>query len=452
MTTADPKPLLELFQRIVPKGQWQELDNRQRPAQIYTLPVLVGLMLAQRLSERGTQQEALHQLYAGRLNGLLPQGKRVREGKVSLATGGYARASGKIDNQVVEQVCDEMLAELGRVVKAQWVTAESAVGVAGEKKRRVMLLDGSSLRVEHVKGLLEAFPPGHNQHGEGHWGVVKWVALHDVDTGIAERPAWGPMYGAQAVSEQALAEQVLERAPADSVILGDGNFGIFCFAYAVAQSQRDMIFRLIKSRAESLGARQLRPGEEMTVVWEPSAYERKQHPDLPPEAKVQGRLMVAPQNGFRQPLYLFTTLTQSVEQIVAWYGKRWNVELDLRTLKGTLRMEQLHGKSRKAVEKELLIAVVAYGLVRAFMAVAAWEAGLPPRGLSFTRVYGLLNAACGQLCCADQTEADKAYARLMAYIGKAKLPNRTKARKYPREVWGSGKHYPRKHPQNPEAK
>jgi len=30
----------------------------------------------------------------------------------------------------------------------------------------------------------------------------------------------------------------MERLPRDAVVLGDGNFGIFAFAYAVQQSQR----------------------------------------------------------------------------------------------------------------------------------------------------------------------------------------------------------------------
>ena len=447
-----PHRLLELFQSIVPEEGWQELDNRKRPAQIYTLPVVVGLMLAQRLNERGTQQQAVHELEGGRLSDLLPDGKRVREGKISLATGGYSRACGKIATEVVEQISDELLAELGRVVESKRPTGDdSESAVLGGRKRRIMLLDGSSLRVEHVKGLLAAYPPGHNQHGAGHWGVVKWVGLHDVDTGIAERPAWGPMYGPEAASEQELAEQVLERAPASSVILGDANFGIFCFVYAVHQSKHPMIFRLSKPRAQAL-APQLRPGQELTVTWEPSAYERREHVGLPADAQVQGRLIAVLGKGFRDPLYLFTTMTEAVEQVVAHYAKRWNLELDIRTLKGTLRVEHLRGKSREAVEKELLIAVVAYGMVRAFMALAAWQAGLSPRRLSFTRAYGLLNVVSEQLCSTDEARAERAYDRLMVNLGKSKLPVRTKVRKYPREVWGSGKYYPTRRSQPSETK
>jgi hypothetical protein len=46
------------------------------------------------------------------------------------------------------------------------------------------------------------------------------------------------MYGEEAVSEQALAEEALGRLPAEAVARGDGDFGIFAFAYAVQQSRR----------------------------------------------------------------------------------------------------------------------------------------------------------------------------------------------------------------------
>jgi putative transposase len=173
---------------------------------------------------------------------------------------------------------------------------------------------------------------------------------------------------------------------------------------------------------------------------------------LAADAQIEGRLIVVTQKGFRDSWYLFTTLSEAIEaeKIVAWYGKRWNLELDLRTLKGTLRLKHMQGKSRTAVEKELLIAVVAYGFVRALMGEAAQRAGLHPRELSFTRAYGLLDAMTGKLCSPDQQQRQQAYERLLTYIGKAKLPKRSKSRSYPRAAWGSGKYYPGNHPPSAE--
>jgi len=162
------------------------------------------------------------------------------------------------------------------------------------------------------------------------------------------------MYGPQAVSEQALAKQAIERTAAGSVIVGDGNFGIFSFAYAVVESQREAIFRHTKARAQGLGAKRLLPNGQCRVCWRPSRFERKKYPELLADAAIEGRLIVVTRKGFRDSWYLFTTLGEEVEaeQVVAWYGKRWNLELDLRTLKGTLRLDHLQGKGKAAVEKE----------------------------------------------------------------------------------------------------
>lgn len=431
MAIPDEHSLLQLFAELVPSEQWQQWQEGNKRTQIYTLPVVVAMMLLQRLNERGTQQEAVHQVAAGRLDPWLADCKRVQEGKISSNSGGYARACGRTRVGVVERACDLILTELGKRMEPP-----------PELKVPLLLLDGSSLRLEHARSVLEEFPPAPNQHGEGHWGVVRWVAFHDLQTGIALRPAWGPMFGTQAVSEQQLTEDVIARAPTGSVMMGDGNFGVFSVAYAAVQHHHQVLFRLSKPRAQALGAGDLRPTGEGKIVWRPSRYERKQHPEMPPHAQIEGRLIVVTQKGFREALYLFTTLSDSWEKVVALYGQRWNMELDLRTLKGTMRLHHLRGKTREAVEKELLIAVVAYGLVRTFMALAARRAGLPPRRLSFTRAYGLLNAMIDQLCAVPIAPRQQAFNRILDYMGQAKLPQRSTPRTYPRAVWYTRQEYP----------
>ena len=433
MVLAKEQALLQLFADLMSEQQWRELEGGGKRSQIYTLPVVIAMMLLQRLNERGTQQEAVHQVVTGGLDDLLGNCERIRTGRISTNTGGYARACRRIEVGVVEKACDRLLEELSKRVEAE-----------PELEVPLLLLDGSSLRLEHVPGLLEAFPPGRNQHKEGHWGIIRWVACHDLQTGIALRPAWGPMYGAQAVSEQQLTETVLERLPMGSVIVGDGNFGVFSVAHAAVARGHGVLFRLTKARAQALGAGELLPTGERKVVWRPSRHERKQHSELPPDAAMEGRLIVVTRAGFRETLYLFTTLSAAWEKVVGWYSQRWNIELDLRTLKGTMRLHQLRGKSTAAVEKELLIAVVAYGLVRAFMALAARREGLPPRRLSFTRAYSLLNAMIGKLCVTDAQQRQQAYERILSYIGQSKLPERSQPRTYPRAVWYIGKGYPRR--------
>jgi hypothetical protein len=82
---------------------------------------------------------------------------------------------------------------------------------APDPAARTFLLDGSSVRAAHSQQLCDAYPPGSNQHGESHWPLIRVLVAHDLHTGLAIRPEWGPMHGAEAVSEQGLLERAIER-------------------------------------------------------------------------------------------------------------------------------------------------------------------------------------------------------------------------------------------------
>ena len=92
-------------------------------------------------------------------------------------------------------------------------------------------------------------------------------------------------------------------------------------------------------------------------------------------------------------LYLFTTLDWPADQIIELYGRRWNIETDLRSLKRTVRLHHVTAKSTDMMEKELLVAIAAYNLVRAVMCLAAKRNNLDPRQLSFAHVLNVVNAA-----------------------------------------------------------
>ncbi len=51
--------------------------------------------------------------------------------------------------------------------------------------------------------------------------------------------------------------------------------------------------------------------------------------------------------------------------MLANYGQRWRIELDLRTLKSTLRLDQLTCATAAMVAKETDAGIAAYNLVRA---------------------------------------------------------------------------------------
>jgi hypothetical protein len=413
---------------------------------IYSVAVVVWLMIYQRLNSKGTLSSAVQFLarQAVHWHWCAPV-KRVREGRMSTGTGGYCQARLKMPTLIASDVCDHIFEQLQVLMREQ----------LPDVPRPVFLIDGTSLRLPHERELVKAFPPGRNQHGDNHWPTMRMVAFHDAHTGLAARPSWGPMYGKRAVGEQELAHDALQRLPADAIAMTDANFGIFWLAYTVQETQRAMLLRMTVARAQKvLSGKGLRAGRRRKVEWEASSFDRKAHPQLPEGAVVKGWMVAC-----RHPeekgemLYFFTTLDLKPKRILALYKLRWNIETDLRSLKRTLELHQVTGKSKNMVEKEVLMAVSAYNVVRAVVYLSASGAGLKPRQLSFSVAQDAVMAAWPYLQGAhDAEEFHQEVERLLRVVAKAKLPERSRRRSYPREIWGRGGHFPFRHSPNKEVR
>jgi len=367
--------------------------------------------------------------------------KRRREDQVSSNDGSYSRARQELPVRVVEQMA-------GQVLEGLLAQTGGAARVCG---RRAFFVDGTSLRTPHRPQTKQEFPPTSNQHGESHWPVVKLLVAHDLETGLALPPVWGAMSGPQAVSEQALFEKLLDKGvPARALLVGDINFGVFSVAYAADQRGHPVVLRMQEQRARALLGGPLVDGIDRELEWRPSRDDRKSHPDLPADACVRGRLLVMlvrPGNGADAfLLVLFTTLPAaeaSREELLQIYGKRWNIELDLRTLKGTLQLEQLTCTSPDMIAKEIHAAMITYNLVRAVMYAAAAQSGLAPRCYSFARVRHIVEHFLPFIAAARTPEEAQALIEKMMYcVGQKKLRQRKGRRSYPRAAWGRPRTFP----------
>lgn len=69
----------------------------------------------------------------------------------------------------------------------------------------------------------------------------------------------------------------------------------------------------------------------------------------------------------------------------ALYRQRWQVEVDLRSIKAVMGMDILRAKSPAMIDKEIAVHLLAYNLVRALMARAAAGVEVIARTLSFYR-------------------------------------------------------------------
>lgn len=438
---------LSLYQQLLPAAFLRPLEkqsSRRQHNRVYNFQVVMWLLIAQRLQPLASLETTVLTLLRGLPPSFWPQPcQRVRDWRAgrkspSSNTGAYNKARQSLPLRVVEQSCDRIFERL----TAQRKGTLPALGV------RAFFVDGTSVRAAHSPALCQAYPPGSNGHAEGHWPVLRMLVAHDLETGLAARPEWGPMYGVHAVSEQGLFERILGRLPDGSVVVGDINFGVFSVAYTATQRRHPVVLRLSPPRALRLAGGELRDGLDRPTVWKPSRADRKSHPELPADACVRGRLLVRqaqPSDGSAPfLLYLFTTLTVDSDRVFELYGQRWNIETDLRSLKSTLALDQLSCTTPEMVAKELNLAMAAYNLVRTITCLEAQRSGLPPRSYSFTRVRNIIEVFSPLVATATTPEeAQRIFDQMMYYVSQAKLPKRKKKRpSYPRAVWGSGQKFP----------
>lgn len=429
MTSPGRNDLLDLYQRAVSADVLEQLRKKagqRKRCGIYSDRVVLWLMILQRLHAGATVATAVQLLIQGAAKPLLEKCRRVRRRRISANTGGYCQARQKLPKLLCRQVNQEIITQLRRLLD------EPDEGVGS-----VFILDGSALELEHCRELVRKYPSVRNQHGRGHWPVLRMVVLHDLETGMAQPPRWGPMYGPAAVSEQELGEQAMVSLPADSVVMGDRNFGVLWVAHAAQQRGLGVVLRLTEARARKLMPTISQPGD-WPVVWQASRWDGGKHRRVPVEASVPGRLVAARigRGTSKQWLYLFTTLDMQAEALVQLYGRRWNIETDLRSLKQTVRLHHITAKSDDMMEKEILMATSAYNLVRAVMCLAARKNRIDPRQLSFTRVLNVVDCAWTNLMSAKAgKEQDRQFALLLKLAAQCRLPKRTKRRSYPRALW-----------------
>ena len=416
--------------------------SRQGPLSAW---VVIWLMIFQRLDSLGTLSVAVRELLCGPVREFVRWRPGEARRELSASTSAYSQARSRLPLEVAEKASDMIFESL---------LLEPAV-LPG-LKQPMFLLDGSTLLLPHSEDLVRAYPPPRNQHGASHWSVIRVLVAHEVVSGLAVRPCWGPMDGPKAVSEQGLAKQLLPRLPAGSVVLGDRNFGIFSMAYH-AQQQHPCLFRLTEARAGKLNGGVLpNAGTDKHIGWECSREDRRSNPEIPPQATVEGRLLavkVFGADGKPQKLYFFTTLDLPAKQIAELYGYRWNIETDLRSLKREVRLHTLTAQSQNMVDKELVLGVAAYNLTRAAINQAAAALNLSPRQFSFSMARDTVNAFLPRFAAAtSEEERQQLGEQMLRIMSQSLLPRRRKRRpSTPREIWPRPCSFPKRKVSKPRT-
>lgn len=125
---------------------------------------------------------------------------------------------------------------------------------------------------------------------------------------------------------------------------------------------------------------------------------------------------------------LVSTLTDehavSKADIDSLYCRRWQIEVDFRSIKAELGMDILSTQSAAMIDKEIAVYLLAYNLVRSLMVRAAAGRRILARALSFKGSVQLLQAFQQTLRLAGNRRATIMSAHLIGAVSLMRLPVR----------------------------
>ena len=308
-------------------------------------------------------------------------------------------------------VLRELLRETGRRV------TEEATRVGLWRGHRVVSVDGSTFSMSDSKELRSLFQwPPHRRGFE--FPVSKFVALFDLITGALLDLVPASMRD----HELTIVQRVHDLLRPNDVVVADRLYCTYAYlAQLVSQrlhcvirvpaSSRRVDFRLHRRHAafkhwkgpQSIWIRRL--GKHDQVVEWIKPYEvppwlpRETWDALPDVLRVRELRYRVTRRGYRsREVTLVTTLLDPRRYpkaaVADLYGRRWQVETNVRHLKTTMGMDVLRCQTVDGIHRELAVFGMVYNTVRVVMIHAAEVHGVPPDRVSFVDVLRWLELGC----------------------------------------------------------
>jgi hypothetical protein len=351
--------LEQFLQNIFPPQLLSQQDegphSRER---IFTLCLTLQCFLWQALNPGSACREVVRQVQA--------LFKLLGRGAVDDNDSAYCQARQRLPKERLE-----------RLLAVSAVKTDQRAGQGGQiNGRNVKVVDGSSAQAADTRANQKRYPQSAEQKPGCGFPVVKLLLLFSLNSGAVLHAAMGSLHN----HDLRLLRQLREELHKGDILLGDRAYGEYTTLATFAQRGVDIVARLHQMRrVDFRRAQRLSRNDGLFVFhkgWMQSKLmSRAQWRRIPEQIKVRIIRFTATIRGFRQRrITLVTTLLDPelypAEQLMALYARRWRLELCLRDLKTTLGMEYLRCKSPDMVEKELLIYLLAYNLVRYLMAEA----------------------------------------------------------------------------------
>lgn len=383
---------------------------------LYTPLVTLAMFLSQCQDADSSQRQAVARLIAHRVAQQRPA--------CSSQTGAYSKAR--------QRLPEKLVAELTRYTGKQLLT-EAPAGWSWHG-RDVKIIDGSTASMPDTEANQNEYPQMACQKPGVGFPILRFLVVFSLTVGTVLDAAFCPYQGKQ-TSELALFRRLHGSIDAGDVVLGDRHF---CSYFEIADLKRrgaDVVLRQHQCRITDF-RRGVRLGRyDHRVVWKkparPDWMDEESYQEFPDELVMREARMHIKGKGRKvrtRTITIATTFTDPQEVcksgLAELYRRRWQAELNLRSLKTVLQMDVLRCKTPEMVRKEIWAHLLAYNLIRTVMAQVAQTYKVEPWRISFKATLQTLKAFALPLLTCTKSKLPEVIDELLLAVARHGVGNR----------------------------
>jgi hypothetical protein len=301
------------------------------------------------------------------------------EKRCSEDTSSYCKARERLPEQVFSGATCQIGQQLHQKACPQWLW----------KDRSVHIVDGSTTTMADTPENQAEYPQPTNQKNGLGFPIARIVVILSLAVGTVLQAAIAPTKGKR-TGETTLFRQLFHTFAAGDIVLGDRLFDSYRDMATLKARNVDMVFGRKQSRKKRYSHRD---EYDRLVEWkrpkfDSSRFTREEWESLPESMQIRELGILVRRKGFRPKFVAVVTTLMDAElypakDIIQLFRMRWQIELDLRSIKRILGMYHCRCETPAMVRKEIWTYLLAYNLIRLRMAQAAAVHDLPPRSLSF---------------------------------------------------------------------
>lgn len=288
--------------------------------------------------------------------------------------------------------------------------------------RWVFIVDGSTISMPDEPSLVRAFGYASTRHGPSRFPVAR-VTFIEV-AGVAA--IWDYRLDEYRCHEDSQFHGMWQGLPSGCICLCDRKF---CTFYNLAKLRRRRIGVIAPLYQRRDPRRLIRHGYPLGInEWAvplrlaPQLRRHYQDPSLPETLWVRLILVGFGRGVTRHVLWLVTTLMNPIEyprrEVAELYRQRGDIEPRIGSLKTTLEMDVLRGKSPNAVRREVAATILGHNLVWMLIHEAAEQSDTCAQDISFAGAVKTVLAFSTALCHAPCRERRRLRQLMLEHIAR----------------------------------